>query len=289
MTENGMMVYQKIDDLSTFVRGFGQAMYESRLFGCNNAQQGMVLAMAMACEGMSPIEIKRKYHLVEGELQMRSDAMLAEFRLRGGKHKILKRDSESASVELIMGDSTYVSTFTHEDAKKEPFYYNKEGQAKKNYATPRIRMQMLWARAISDGVRAMCPEVNCGVYVPEEMDTDQVVVVPPKAAAPAPTPAPKPEEPVVEAEFTPTEEAPFEMSSKPPGITAAQSKQLTAMKKDMGLSAADWKEYLKPYNVSSAKELSAAEAEAFIGVLLGEMNRRKESAELDTWAEAASS
>ena len=45
----------------------------------------------------------------------------------------------------------------------------KDGKTyKDNWATPRSRMQMLWARVVSDGVRTMAPEICSGIYTPEE-------------------------------------------------------------------------------------------------------------------------
>lgn len=34
----------------------------------------------------------------------------------------------------------------------------------------RARMQMLWARCVSDGVRTVAPQCCCGIYTPEETD-----------------------------------------------------------------------------------------------------------------------
>ena len=63
---------------------------------------------------------------------------------------------------------------------------------------------MLWARCVSDAVRAVCPEVTAGLYAPEEvMDFESIEVVEPesvtkpamdagKGSAQAPAVAPKP-------------------------------------------------------------------------------------------------
>ena len=80
---------------------------------------------------------------------------------------------------------------------------------KAKYATPRSRMQMLWARLISDSIRIVAPEIITGVYVPEEVDDfaapvraqkpDPVVTVDVKAfkpTAPTPVSAPVPQAPV---------------------------------------------------------------------------------------------
>lgn len=120
---------------------------------------------------------------------MKADAMLAEFIMLGGKHEVLARDHEKASIKLTINKQTQTFTLTWEEAKKEPFVYEgKEADVvaaitagktdalrlKPKYATPRSRTQMLWARVVSDGVRAMAPTVVAGYYAPEEIGGDEI-------------------------------------------------------------------------------------------------------------------
>lgn len=178
-----MIAYDRIADPMSFVAKFGDAMYASKMFGCNNAEQGRVLAMVCLCERKTPTEIIRTYHLMGGKLQMKADAMLAEFRKLGGKHTILQRDADVASVRLELNGDAHAFTFTFQDAAKEPFVRSKDGKSlKDNWATPRARMQMLWARVVSDGVRAMAPEVNAGYYTPEEVADFSPTSQPPLSA-----------------------------------------------------------------------------------------------------------
>ena len=72
---------------------------------------------------------------------------------------------------------------------------------KPKYRTNRSRMQMIWARCVSDGVRVVCPAACQGVYTPEETediaeyDIPAPVAVPVAAPAPAPAPSPAAAEP----------------------------------------------------------------------------------------------
>ena len=100
---------------------------------------------------------------------MQSHYLLAEFNRRGGKHRIIQRDADAAVVELEYGENRVAFQFTWEQAKGEPFTKNKKGEIKANYATPRARMQMLWARCVADGVRVVMPQVGAGNYTPEEL------------------------------------------------------------------------------------------------------------------------
>jgi hypothetical protein len=79
---------------------------------------------------------------------------------------------------------------------------------KDNYATPRARMQMLWARTVSDGVRSICPGATRRRYTPTEIadftdggkrptiptQTDPIdAAIPVQAEVIDPSPAPEPD------------------------------------------------------------------------------------------------
>jgi hypothetical protein len=149
---------------------YGQVLARSRMFGCESAEQGQVFALAILCENMTPIEIAKKYHIIQGRLTKRADAMLAEFREAGGKHRVLERTSDVAEIELLKDGESNRFRFTFAEAQQEKFPFGKDGKTlKDNWATPRGRMQMLWARVVSDGIRCVAPEVVAGTYTPEEM------------------------------------------------------------------------------------------------------------------------
>lgn len=163
-------VYARVQDPLGFCQQFGLSLAKSQMFGCSNPEQGQVMAMACLCEGISPVEVAKKYHIIQGRLTKKADAMLAEFREAGGKHKIIERTPNAAEIELTKDGETQRFRLTFEEAQQEKFPFGKDGKTlKDNWATPRGRMQMLWARVASDGVRCMAPEVNAGTYTPEEM------------------------------------------------------------------------------------------------------------------------
>ena len=169
---NELTVYTRMTDPLAFVREFGSEIALSKMFGCSTEAQGKVIAMACMCEGENPITLSRKYHIIQNKLSMRADAMLAELRARGGRHKVLERTADKASVEITYDGQVYVESFTWEEASQEPYVYCKDSAGKKvlkdNWATPRARRQMLWARVISEAVRTVAPEIVSGTYTPEE-------------------------------------------------------------------------------------------------------------------------
>ncbi len=169
---------------------YGRVLALSKLFGTMSEEAGTLLAMHLTLHNLSAFDYKREWHLVKGNPSMRADTMLAKFHELGHQSKIIERSSKRAAIELKRSDgSPETFSFTWEEAMKEPIVYNGEKESeiidaiesgntsklaiKSKYRTERARMQMLWARVVSDGVRAIAPEVNFGTYTPEEADDFQ--------------------------------------------------------------------------------------------------------------------
>lgn len=147
----------------------GKVLAQSGMFGVSNDQQGFVVAATCQQEGLSLLKFTQTYHVIEGRPSMRADAMLARLLELGGSYSIIARTPERAAIKAEFGKAAAEFTFAWEDAKEEPFVKDKAGGYKKNWATPRGRMQMLWARVVSDAVRTVCPLANQGSYTPEEI------------------------------------------------------------------------------------------------------------------------
>lgn len=144
----------------------GQYLAKSGLLGINSAEQGFLVACTCHQTGISFIEFKQTYHIINNQLSKRSDKMQADFQKAGGVVEIIQKNPEGSIVKLTHGKTSYTSRCIWEEIKGEPFAVKSQ-----NYATPRKRMQMMWARCISDGVRTVFPEVAAGVYTPEEVET----------------------------------------------------------------------------------------------------------------------
>jgi len=164
----------------------GTMFARSGMFDCKTDQQGMILALNCHMSGMTPLQFLEQYHLIKGKPSKRSDAMLAALLELGGSHKLLERTPDRAEIEITFNDATGKFSLSFEDACKEPFVYVKKGSQtlKDNWATPRLRMQMLWARVVSDGCRTMCP-ASARLYTPEEVaDMDNEAAPEPKNVTP---------------------------------------------------------------------------------------------------------
>ena len=160
----------------------GQLLAQAGFLGTRNQGEGFMVLATCQQTGMSLIEFQQKFHLRQGRFSMQAHAMLAELCERGGSYKLIERSPDRAALELTKDGNKFISEITWEDAQNEPFVYagNETDQLaelekpldkrklKAKYRTPRSRMQMLWARAVSDGVVVIDPGARGGIYTPEE-------------------------------------------------------------------------------------------------------------------------
>jgi hypothetical protein len=194
-------MYDRISDPLAFIERTGEIMAKSGFAGVEKVEQGMLLAWMSLCEKKSPTDILKQYHIVKGKLSMKSEAMLAEFNNRGGKHYWVKTDGKEAILRLTYGQfKDYDVSYTLEDAIKGELC-GKDGARLPNQREDSNWQKrsdvMLRARVTSKGIRMVCPAINAGISTPEEIDDYRTVVtVQPErksllGASPAPTtPAP---------------------------------------------------------------------------------------------------
>lgn len=138
------------------------AIVKSSLFGVKTVDQALALMIVAAAEGKHPGSVAAEYHIIQGKASLRSDAMLARFQQAGGK------------VEWHDHTDTQVSaTFSHPQGGSLRVDWDmKRAKAagidgKDNWK--KYPRQMLRARVVSEGVRAVFPAVLQGLYTPEEV------------------------------------------------------------------------------------------------------------------------
>ena len=163
----------------------GTVLSQSQLFGANNPAEGLAIVAMCHQKRISWMDFMQNFHMIKGRVSKKTDAILADFHRLGGSHEIIERSDTKAEAKFILGKNKYPSKITWEDCQNEPFIYegkesdvvaqleagNKDKlRMKTKYRTPRARMQMLWARCVSDGVRAVAPECVQGIYTPEEVE-----------------------------------------------------------------------------------------------------------------------
>lgn len=161
-------VYDRISDPMSAIKTLGRSIFLSGIFGLDKPEQGEILAMQCLVEKKSPLELARTYHFIQGQLAIRSDALLAKFHQAGGSVDWTERTDEkvratfrkgTASADIVADMKEYVGNGTA---------LGKDKQLKDNWKKwPR---RMLTARAISEGVRLIAPECCFGTYTVEELD-----------------------------------------------------------------------------------------------------------------------
>lgn len=184
--------FDKFADAQKAIEFLGLAIHECGMFGCKRPAQGMIIALECMTRRQAPLLFAQTYHLIENQLTMRADAMLARFVDLGNTYEIISRTPELAIIDMTVRGKKTRFSFSWEDATNEPFVYQgkkseiMEALAAGNksklkfrdaYATPRSRMQMLWARVTSDGARASDSRCNHGAYDAWEIDDDAACVI----------------------------------------------------------------------------------------------------------------
>jgi hypothetical protein len=156
--------YSRIGTSLEAVKELGSWIARSGVFNCQKDEQGNMIALECLATRKTPFDFKREFHLVNGSLTMRSDAMLAGYRTRGGK-VIWKQFDSNAAIGIWKYDGNECEIgFTAEDAKQAGLLPAKPGSGWQKDPSAMLR-----ARCISKAIRMLAPEVVAGVYTPEEV------------------------------------------------------------------------------------------------------------------------
>jgi hypothetical protein len=147
---------------TTDIMNISKAFYESGMFtDIKSIAQAMVKISAGQEIGIPPFASMTGIHIIQGKPTI--GAGLIASRLKGsGKYdyRVVEASEKVCSIDFFQGNTKIGnSTFTIEDARKA---------LTKNI--DKFPKNMLFARAISNGVKWYCPDIFSGpVYVPEEM------------------------------------------------------------------------------------------------------------------------
>lgn len=147
-----------VNDIMSMAKQFA----ESGMFlDAKQAGQAFVKIQAGQEIGIPPFAAMSGIHIIQGKPTIGA-GLIASTVKGSGKYdyKVAKMDEKICSIDFYQGSEIIGnSTFTIEDAKKA---------LTKNI--DKFPKNMLFARAISNGVKWFCPDVFSGpVYVPEEM------------------------------------------------------------------------------------------------------------------------
>ncbi len=146
----------------TEIMSIGKAFAESGMFpDIKTAAQAVVKIQAGAEMGIPPFAAMSGIHIIQGKPTVGAGLMAANVKGSGKyDYRVVESTEKVCSIDFYQGkEKIGNSTFTIDDAKKA---------GTKNI--DKFPKNMLFARAISNGVKWYTPDVFSGpVYVPEEM------------------------------------------------------------------------------------------------------------------------
>lgn len=183
------MVATPIDQIGMMAK----AVADSGIFGIKNEAAAFALMCVAQSEGIPPIQAAVQYHVIDGKPALKSEAMLTRFQAAGGSIKWKERNAQRCTLWLKHPQAGELEVTWDMDRAKAA------GLSGKNTwrAYPQ---QMMSARCISEGVRALYPACLSGCYTPEEVrDFDAVPPQPAPEPKKAPQPAKEPAETPQEA------------------------------------------------------------------------------------------
>jgi len=154
------LTVQTLDD----VLRLGEVFAKSGMFAdVKDAAQAVVKIMAGRELGLPPLFSMTRIYMVKGQVALSATAMAALIKASGRyDYRIVRLTSKEAVIDMYdSGQAVYRSTFTIDDAKAAGV------AGGDNYR--RFPRNMLFARALSNGARFVCPHILAGVYVREEL------------------------------------------------------------------------------------------------------------------------
>ena len=184
MNETAIVVAAPAAEVDLF--RLGEVLAQSGYFAdARQAAQAIVKVMAGRELGFGPIASMTGIHIIQGRPAIGADLMAKAVKRSGRyNYRVTELTDEACSIEFLekSGDAWQnigASRFTRADAAK--------AKTKNLDSFPR---NMLFARAMSNGVKWFCPDaLGLTTYTPEELDGNGIEVSAP-IAAPAAQPEP---------------------------------------------------------------------------------------------------
>ncbi len=150
------------------ITNLGQIFAQSGYFSdATDAAQAVVKILAGQELGLPPIASMTGINIIKGKVSLSAVAMATVLKRHGGyDYKVNENSEEAVEIEFFFEkESIGISRFTIEDAKRAGLL---KSDNYKKY--PR---NMLFARAMSNGIRWYCPDVLGGpAYTPGELETE---------------------------------------------------------------------------------------------------------------------
>ena len=164
-----MNALQVCDQLPKLTQ-IGESLAKSGMLGAITASTGTMIALTCAQEGISLVQFKAKYHVMEdGNLSIKSRYLHSEFKRLGGKMHFNEMSDSVCDITFSYDGEEIRNRVTLDQFKANGVALAKDGKLKKNWRT--FPADMLFARCCASAIRKLCPEADGGLYVQEELDT----------------------------------------------------------------------------------------------------------------------
>ncbi len=172
----------------------GRLYAQSGVFGDINPAVGAVIAQHIYQTGSTPVEFAANYDVLGSKISPKAKYLLARLLAVGGSYDIGDYTDQKVSITFSYGKVSRTITTTIDDAERAGLTRDSKGRVKSMWQ--RFPRRMLFARVVSEGVGIVAPNVNAGLYTPEEVsdfdgrdvDIDDGSAIPtPQPSAPQPT------------------------------------------------------------------------------------------------------
>jgi hypothetical protein len=195
MKSNRAVPSVSLEELQTM----SKSIAESKMFGVATEAQALALMLLCQAEGLHPVLALRRYHIIDGKPSMRADALQGEFEQVGSilwhertekecsatffrekkqctdaavkraktRYKAMKAGEPTADLSEP-GELTIIRTIDDAVDKKVALSWKDNKWVMKHNWRQSPR-QMLHARCLSEGVRAIAPGLIAGVYTEDEI------------------------------------------------------------------------------------------------------------------------
>lgn len=178
-----------------------KAVSDSKMFGVENQAQALALMLLCQAEGLHPVMALRRYHIIDGKPAFRADALQGEFEKEGAilwhqrdekvcaatffrhqgrvdgdaiqraKDRFKRLSANQDASDLAQVDEVTIIR-TIEDAVEKKVAMRWDRAANKyvmKHSWQQSPRQMLHARCLTEGVRAINPGLIAGVYIEDEI------------------------------------------------------------------------------------------------------------------------
>lgn len=144
------------------VQVMAEAIAKCGFFGVKTKDQALGLMLVAQAEGRHPATIAQEYDIIQGRPALKSAAALARFQHAGGRIEWIRSDATVASARFRHDLGGELVITWDMDRAKVAGLLGKDNWRK-------FPDQMLRARVVAEGVRAVFPACLNGMYLAEEV------------------------------------------------------------------------------------------------------------------------